>query len=276
MNTIYNYIDSNGIQFYYDNNYKIKFQQNENDILQKIELESDPTLIDIVENSENIISKHSPSWTPHPILPDEFNLTQEEQEKIVIDWLFDTTGVRLNDFKKLLETPILNELPFLLIIEKDGKQKVILCKQVIDGNLTIRQKYKDGKLQYNWINTLGRIEQVNGDMYIDNVMQDMGNLITINGNLIFSNYVIQNLLESLYPIKVITGDLIMKNTYASLGIIEEIGGNLNLRKSKVRDLGDLKKVGGNVLISKCNKDYYDFSNIEVLGKIRCYNDVFTF
>lgn len=275
MNKIYNYIDSNGIQFYYNSNYSIKFQQNENDILQKIELESDPTLIDIVENSENIISKHGPSWTPHPILPDEFNLTQEEQEKIVIDWLFDTTGVKLKDFKKLLETPILNELPFLLIIEKDGKQKVILCKQVIDGNLTIRQKYKDGKLQYNWINTLGRIEQVNGDVYIENIMNNMGNLITISGNLIFSNYVIQNLLESLYPIKVITGDLIMKNTYASLGIIEEIGGNLNLRKSKVRDLGDLKKVGGNILISKCNIEYYDFSKIEVLGKIRCYNDVFT-
>jgi hypothetical protein len=275
MNLIYNYIDSNGIQFYYNSNYSIKFQQNEIDILQKIELESDPTLIDIVENSETIISKHGPSWTPHPILPDEFNLTQEEQEKIVIDWLFDTTGVRLKDFKKLLETPILNELPFLLIIEKDDKQKVILCKQIIDGSLTIREKYKDGKLQYNWINTLGRIEQVNGDMYIDNVMRDMGNLKMINGNLIFSNYVIQNLLESLYPIKVIKGDLIMKNTYASLGIIEEIGGNLNLRKSKVRDLGDLKKVGGNILISKCNKEYYDFSNIEVLGKIRCYNDVFT-
>ena len=275
MNKIYNYIDSNGIQFYYNSNYSIKFQQNENDILQKIELESDPTLIDIVENSETIISNHGPSWTPHPILPVEFNLTNEEQEKIVLDWLFDTTGVRLKDFKKLLETPILNELPFLLIIEKDDKQKVILCKQVIDGNLTIRQKYKDGKLQYNWINTLGRIEQVNGDMYIDNVMRDMGNLKIINGNLIFSNYVIQNLLESLYPIKVITGDLIVKNTYASLGIIEEIGGNLNLRKSKVRDLGNLKKVGGNILISKCNKEYYDFSNIEVLGKIRCYNDLFT-
>ena len=275
MNLIYNYIDSNGIQFYYNSNYSIKFQQNEIDILQKIELESDPTLIDIVENSKTIISKHGPSWTPHPFLPDEFNLTQEEQEKIVIDWLFDTTGVRLKDFKKLLETPILNELPFLLIIEKDDKQKVILCKQIIDGSLTIREKYKDGKLQYNWINTLGRIEQVNGDMYIDNVMQDMGNLKIINGNLIFSNYVIQNLLESLYPIKVITGDLIMKNTYASLGIIEEIGGNLNLRKSTVRDLGDLKKVGGNILISKCNKEYYDFSNVEVLGKIRCYNDVFT-
>jgi hypothetical protein len=275
MNKIYSFLDEHGIPFYYDNNYKIKFQQNENDILQIIDLESDPSLIEIVENSETIISKHGPSWTPHPILPDEFNLTQEEQEKIVIDWLFDTTGVRHKDFKKLLETPILNELPFLLIIEKDDKQKVILCKQVIDGNLTIRQKYKDGKLQYNWINTLGRIEQVTGDMYIDNVMQDMGNLITINGNLIFSNYVIQNLLESLYPIKVIKGDLIMKNTYASLGIIEEIGGNLNLRKSKVRDLGDLKKVGGNILISKCNKEYYDFSNIEVLGKIRCYNDVFT-
>jgi hypothetical protein len=42
--------------------------------------------------------------------------------------------------------------------------------------------------------------------------------------------------------------------------------------NSVKSLGALKYVGSNLLISKYNNKYYDFSQIKILGKIREYND----
>jgi DUF4097 and DUF4098 domain-containing protein YvlB len=105
-------------------------------------------------------------------------------------------------------------------------------------------------------------------------MENIGNLEMVNGNVSFSNHTYQHKLDTLSPLKKVNGDLYLKNTHASLGTLEEVKGNLNLRKTTVKDLGSLKKVGGNVLISKSEKDNYDFSNVDVKGKIKYYNDTF--
>lgn len=171
---------------------------------------------------------------------------------------------------------MLNGNPFLLVINKGyNDSRLMLATETINGDLRINKKFnKYGFLQSNWIKTLGRISTINGDLYIDNEMENLGNLKIVNGNLIFSNHTYQSKLESLSPLKKVIGDLYLKNTHVSLGTLEEVKGNLNLRKTTVKDLGALKKVGGNVLISKSEKDNYDFSEIDIQGKIRYYNDTF--
>lgn len=278
MDEIYKYIDENGIPFYFDTRVTLLFQRNEFDIVQKIELENDPTLTKILSEGSLIVSQHSHYGKIEPCFPSDFKLNTSEQIDVVKEWFKDTTGYILEEFQTLLELPVLpnSSTPFLLLVEDfNNEKRFVLAKNAIKGDLRIRKKFdSDGKLLSNWISTFGRIERIDGNVFIENEMNDMGEIKVINGNLSFSNYVYQYKLHTLSPIKTINGDLYLKNMYASLGSIEYIEGNLNLRKTTVKDLGCLKYVGGNILVSKSQKDRYSFEGIEVKGKIRFYNDNF--
>lgn len=273
---LYKFIDNNGIPYGTLVRIGINIQQNENDFLQKILLENDPTVEEIIEKGTLIISKHTHLGIVEPRFPLNFKLSKDEQVEVVLDWFYDTTGYKVKEFKTMFELPILNGNPFLIVIEKGyNDRRLMLATKTINGDLRINQKFnKYGILQSNWIKTLGRISIINGDLYIDNEMENLGDLEIVNGNLSFSNHTYQHKLDTLSPLKKVKGDLYLKNTHASLGTLEEVEGNLNLRKTTVKDLGLLKKVGGNVLISKSEKDNYDFSKIKIGGKIRIYNDSF--
>jgi hypothetical protein len=278
MDKLYHYIDNYGIPIVYNSSIEIRFQSNENDILQKIELENDPSLTKILNEGAFIVSQHNHYRKVEPNFPKEFNLSTREQIAYVLEWFKDTTGFVISDFNTLLELPLLpnTKTPFLLLVEsEDLGMRLVLAKNIINGDLEIRKKYTDdGWLLRNWITTLGRISVINGNLYIDNEMEDLGDLEIVNGNVAFSNYVYQNKLETLTPLKRINGDLYLKNTHASLGTIEYVKGNLNLRKTTVKDLGALNTVEGNILVSKSQKERYNFENINVMGKIRYYNDIF--
>ncbi len=273
---IYKYLDKKGIPFVTLVQMGIAIEPIDDIILQKIQLENEQSTDEIIEKGSLIISKHTHWGIVEPRMPNEFKLSEKEQIRLVLDWFTDTTGFIVNEFKTLLELPILNGNPFLLcIVNKQDEKCLILARKTLNGNLTIKKKYNEyGRLQYNFINTFGKISRINGDVYIDNVMENFGELEIISGDLSFSNHTYQNKLESLSPLKKINGDLYLKNTHASLGSIEEIKGNLNLRKTTVKDLGNLKKVGKNVLVSKSEKDRYDFSKIEIGGTLKYFNDIF--
>lgn len=278
MEELYHYIDNYGIPIVYNSNIEIRIQNNENELLQKIELENDPSLDKILNEGSLIVSLHSHYKKVEPNFPKEFNLSTSEQITLVLEWFKDTTGFIICDFHTLLELPVLpnTKTPFLLLVEsEDLGKRLVLAKNIINGDLEIRKKYtEDGWLLRNWITTLGRISVINGNLYIDNEMDNLGDLEVVNGNVAFSNYVYQEKLEALSPLRRINGDLYLKNTHASLGTIEYVKGNLNLRKTTVRDLGALKAVDGNILVSKSQKDRYNFESIIVKGKIRFYNDSF--
>ena len=278
MEELYHYIDNYGIPIVYNSNIEIRIQNNENDLLQKIELENDPSLDKILNEGSLILSLHSHYRKVEPNFPKEFNLSTSEQITLVLEWFKDTTGFIICDFHTLLELPLLpnTKIPFLLLVEsEDLGKRLVLAKNIINGDLEIRKKYtEDGWLLRNWITTLGRISVINGNLYIDNEMDNLGDLEVVNGNVAFSNYVYQEKLETLSPLRIINGDLYLKNTHASLGTIEYVKGNLNLRKTTVRDLGALNAVDGNILVSKSQKDRYNFESIIVKGKIRFYNDSF--
>ena len=164
----------------------------------------------------------------------------------------------------------LNGLPFILLLNEhsSNNRKIFLGKKIIPGSLFTRTKY----CNYGF-RTLGNIKTIRGSLGIDSEMDDLGKLERVNRDLWFST-VIDHPLESLSPLKVIGGNLSMRNTYTSLGTLEHVKGNVSLRKSFVRDLGSLKIVDGNLYYSKVNEDYYDFSNIEVKGLIKGFNDKF--
>lgn len=275
MNKIYNYIDKEGIPFKKLANFSIKVQ--EDDILNRLNIESDETKDKIIKKGKLIISTHNHHDIKAPNFPDKFKLDKEAQEVIAINWFKDTTGFVVDQFKTLFELPELNKKPFLLQVERGIRNYfLVLATQKIDGDIYVREKFHSnhGFLQENFIRTFGQITKINGNLGIDGKMNDFGNLTEVGGDLWFSNHVYQENLESIYPLKTVYGDFNLKNTHASLSSLEEVGGNLNLRKTTCNNISSLKRVGGNVLVSKSQLHNFDFSKIEINGKIKTYNDNF--
>lgn len=275
MSKIYNHIDHKGIPFKKLASFSIKIQ--EDSILNRLNIESDETTDKIIKKGELILSTHSHPDVKVPDFPDKFKLDKKAQEEIAINWLKDTTGYIVNEFKTLFELPELNQKPFLLQIERGIRNYfLILATKVINGDIIIRDKYHShhGFLQENFIKTFGQIEKINGTICIDGKMNDFGSLTEVVGDLWFSNHVYQENLESIKPLKVVYGDLNLKNTHASLESLEKVVGNLNLRKTTCHNISSLKKVGGNVLVSKSQLDNFDFSKVKINGKIKTFNDKF--
>ena len=255
--------------------FSIKIQ--EDDILNRLNIESDETTDKIIKKGELILSTHNHPNLKVPDFPNKFKLDKKAQEEIAINWLKDTTGYIVNEFKILFELPELNRKPFLLQIERGIRNYfLILATKVINGDIIVREKYHShhGFLQENFIKTFGQIEKINGTVGIDGKMNDFGNLTEVVGDLWFSNHVYQENLESIKPLKVVYGDLNLKNTHASLESLEKVAGNLNLRKTTCHNITSLKKVGGNVLVSKSQLDNFDFSKVKINGKIKTFNDKF--
>ena len=275
MSKIYNYIDQKGIPFKKLDNCSIKIQ--EDNILNRLNIESDETTDKIINKGELIISTHNHFNIKAPDFPKKFKLDKKAQEDIAINWLKDTTGYIVAEFKTLFELPELNGKPFLLQVERGIKNYfLILATQIIDGNMIVREKYhnRHGFLQENFIKTFGQINKIKGNLGIDGKINDFGNLIEVGGDLWFSNHIYQENLESIYPLKKVYGDFNLKNTHTSLSSLEEVGGNLNLRKTTCHSLSSLKRVGGNILISKSQIANFDFSKVEINGKIKAFNDKF--
>jgi len=275
MLKIYNYIDQKGIPFKKLTNYNIKIQ--EDDILNRLNIESDETANRIIKKGELIISTHNHVDIKEPDFPNKFKLDKNEQKEIALSWLKDTTGYFVNEFITLFELPELNSKPFLLQVERGiNNYFLVLATQIIDGDIIIREKYHNhhGFFQENFIKTFGQITKINGTIGIDGKMNDFGNLEEVSGDLWFSNHVYQENLKSIYPLKKVIGDLNLKNTHACLSSLEEVGGNLNLRKTTCHNLSSLKRVGGNILLSKSQSNNFDFSKVEINGKIKTFNDEF--
>lgn len=275
MNEVYKFIDQNGIPFKKLASFSINVQ--ENNLLNRLRIENDKSTNNIINKGQLIVSTHNHPNIKVPFFPDSLNLDREAQEKITINWLKDTTGYIVDEFKTLFELPVLNQNPFLLQTEKGYRNFfLVLATKVIKGDLVVREKYHrhHGFLQENFISTFGQIEKIHGTLGIDGKMNDFGNLKEVSGDLWFSNHVYQDHLDSIKPLKKVNGNLNLKNTHASLETLEVVGGNLNLRKTTCYNISSLKSVGGNVLISRSELDRFDFSAVEIKGKIKMYNDNF--
>lgn len=272
---IYSYLDKNGIPYRELIGFGVKVQINEDDLFQDISILQDNEVESYFKKGDYIFSKLKQKTIVKPNLPKEFGLTDLDQDHIVKKWFFETTGFYLKDFNCLKEIPILNGNPIILQVLRDDEKFFVFATSTIKGELVVSNKNQSsGFLGKNWLRTLSGIKKIKGDLYVDIDLINLGDLEEIIGNLSFSNHVYQSKLETLSPLKKVTKDVYLKNTHLRLGTLEFIGGNLNLRKTLVNDLGNLKEVKGNVLLTKSQIDKLDFSQIKVGGKIRVYNDDF--
>ena len=275
---LYKYIDKNGIPFRRLASFGI--QLSENDLLNRLKLTSDEQVDYIAQKGELIVSKYKSQINNRPDFPDKFQLNRQEQEQLAIDWLKDTTGYSVDSFSTLFSLPMLNGRPFLIQLERRGDNYnlfyLVLATKEIKGDIIVREKYHrhTGVIQENFINTFGQITKIHGNVGIDGALNDFGELKEVTGDLWFSNHVYQENLDSIHPLSIVGGDLNLKNTHCDLGSLVEVKGNLNLRKTSSRNLTSLKYVGGNILLSKSQKEHFDFNSVEIKGKIKSFNDSF--
>lgn len=229
-----------------------------------------------VDESFNLIKGEYPKQLIKIELP--FDLNQEEQNQIVLDYIYDLTTFKVKDVNDLLSKKALNNMPFILELNEHSSPRLFVAFSRVPGSLIIRGD-KQNKDNGHEIKTLGNIETIEGDLGLSNtVIENLGNLKKVGGNFWLSGtdeFFSQKgfKLTSLNPLKKVNGNVTIKgNSIKSLGTLKYVGENLNLRKSCVTDLGYLEYVGGNILISKYNIEYYNLSKITIEGKIRIYND----
>jgi hypothetical protein len=80
MSKIYNYIDQKGIPFKKLASFSIRIQ--EDDILNRLNIESDETTDKIINKGELIISTHNQPNVKAPDFPNKFKLDKKAQEEI--------------------------------------------------------------------------------------------------------------------------------------------------------------------------------------------------
>ena len=249
---IYKYIDKNGIPIRRIASISFTYKPN---------IYDENYLTDTLEHNLN-----NPQFSAVPELP--FDISETEMIQIVKEYIFDTTGIRINQIGQLLSNPSLNGNPFLLVLnEHSGRQKVTLARKVIPGSLIIRDKY--GNYGFD---SLGKIEVIRGDFGIsDAPIKNLGNLRKIYKDFWITSYENELQIQSLFPLKEVGGNVSIKEqNLKSLGSLEIVKGNLTIRQSNISDLGDLKFVGGNLLLRKYAFENYNLSKIEVKGKIKFF------
>jgi hypothetical protein len=114
-----------------------------------------------------------------------------------------------------------------------------------------------------------------GDLeYVDCCFSFWGNMISLKKlNYVGGEFRFGAPILSLGLLKEVKGDLRpTSNELCDLGALEVVGGTLDLRGMvNLKNLGNLKYVGGNLNLVKSLKSNYDLSNIMVKGRIIYWN-----
>lgn len=249
---LFKFIDKNGIPYTLNNIVTVSYKKN---------IYDEDYLTNEINHNLNTITRVIKLKLP-------YELIDIDMEKIVLKYLFETTGKYFNDINEIVKFPVLNGIPFLIILDEHSDiQKVTLATKNIPGSIILRHDYNNVGIK-----TLGNIERINGDFGIcDAPIENLGNLTKIQGDFWITKYDNYLILKSLKPLIEIGGNMVINDeNIKSLETIQRVKGNLNLCKSAVSELGSLKYIGGNFLGRKDVFENYNFSNIEIKGKIRLY------
>lgn len=197
---------------------------------------------------------------------DAYNLSKDEIEDVICDYVKDTTGVRINSTEQLLKMTNINGLPFFLTVNEgdNEKQFLTLAFPKINGRIIIRK--------FHGINSLGNIKEINGDLGIDDCkLKSIGSLKIIRGDFWFYPDSFDSHIVDLSPLEFVGGSLTAKsNTLKSLGSLKHVGRTLNVRNTSIENLGELEFVGWNLFLPLSLKNKIDISKIEVRGKVKYF------
>lgn len=203
------------------------------------------------------------------ISSNQFGLTDEEYEKIILDYIYDTVNIRIESLINLSNYSSIEGLPFIIEVLKIGDNQPIfsLAFETIDGTLCLTETDK--------IVSLGNIKTINGDQtFRGSSIKSLGNLQVVQGSI----YVKQldppfTELTSLDNLEEVGGNLILKSSpLTELGNLNRVGGTLNLRKTNISSLGKLEYVGGDLFLPKEKKEILDTSKVTVVGNLKYFTN----
>ena len=199
-----------------------------------------------------------------------FGLDESDSEQIVIDYVYDTTNVKLSSVNQLMRMRSLNGKPFFFLLNEHDRNDIRYClaSGKVPGSIIFRE--------YDNIESLGNIEEIDGDLgFSESNIKDLGKLKKITGSfwIAQSGKSIYTLLNSLDNLEYVGRDLNIKNSQImSLGNLKYVGGTLNLRLTQISRLQNLEFIGGNLFLPKKLKGNIDTSKIIIEGKIKYFND----
>ena len=239
---IYRYLDQNGIKGDFSSSFGFEFN------MESEEIETDFT-------------------TEFRLAPNPFGLDYTKFDSVVIDYIFDTTNIKLDTLIKINNFSAIDGLPFIIQIHMQGDSlpTFTLAFSIIKGTLVLTAEDK--------IKTLGNIEIIEGDLkFKGSSITSLGKLKKVSGSIYVRQYDPPfTYLKDLGVLEHVGGDLVLKQApITDLGALKYVGGNLNLRNTKISNLGDLKYVGGNLFLPRTKKDEIDTSRIEIIGKLKYY------
>ena len=144
---------------------------------------------------------------------------------------------------------------------------LVKLESLIDTNGVINQDIRiTGEIK-----SLGKLTKINGHLNLDENLEDLGELNFIKTDLWCNSS--NSLLKTLGKLERVDGDVNLRySNIESLGNLSFVGGKLTLRDTNIIDLGNLKFVGGDLFLPSRFKDK-ELPKIEVKGKIRFWNNI---
>lgn len=121
------------------------------------------------------------------------------------------------------------------------------------------------------LSSLFYVRKIYGDLHINDKLEDLGGLNYIQGNL--STHHEDGLLFSLGKLEQVDGDINLRySNISSLGELKKVGGRLVLRDTNINDLGKLEFIGGDLFLPIKLKNI-ELDQIEIKGKVRFWNNI---
>ena len=144
-----------------------------------------------------------------------------------------------------------------------------LKKLIIEGVIS-----RDIIVRGEQLNRLYNIQKIKGCLGIcDSSLESLDDLKEITGDFWISSYSVFSCLNSLGNLEKVGGEVNLRySNINNLGALKKVGGKFSLRDTKINSLGVLQYVGGDLFLPKRLQGTLDFSSIIVKGKIRYWND----
>lgn len=201
------------------------------------------------------------------ITSETFGYSTDEFEKIILDYIFDTTNVEIDSLNDLENYTSLNKLPFIIqtLNETNNNSFYSLAFGKIKGSLYITAD--------ETFESLGNISEVTGNItFRGSRIKSLGHLKKVGGSIFVRQFdPPYTALQSLDNLEFVGGNLILQNTPINdLGNLKYVGGTLNLRNTNIKSLSQVEFIGGNLFLPKQLKGQDLFHNVTIQGKIKYF------
>ena len=212
---------------------------------------------------ETLIDESQNTFSPSS---DYYGISTEELSDIIIDYVYDTTSLKIESIQDLKKLQSIDGAPFFLELTDNDPTYVTysLARRFIPGSVTIRDKQ---------ITSLGNIEEIGGDLaFIGSSIKNLGNLRKVNGSFWIAQFHPFTNLETLGHLEIVGKDLYLKSSpVRDLSNLQKVGGTLNLRNTQIESLGKLTYIGDCLYLPKSKKGQFDLTSIQINGSVRYYS-----